>query len=84
MLIRASLLFILVAAATALAISLTVSLPEIPLLRYVVLAAPLVGAAVVVMAWYELGAPSPRSSVRLRTGTDSRARIVQGRPSSAP
>ena len=71
MLIRSLLLFTLVAAVTALAILLTIQLPEIALLRYVVLAAPIVGAAVVLIEWYDLGAPSPLAA-------------VQGQPVSAP
>jgi hypothetical protein len=82
-------LFALVAAVTAVAVLKLVPLPEIPLLRYVVYAMPLIGAVVVVREWLAAGAPSPLSArlsgqqhgqpVRTAAG----ARIVQERPSSA-
>jgi hypothetical protein len=62
MLTRALLLFGLIAAVTVGAIVATVQLPEIPLLRYAVLAALLIGALMVVVGWYDpdaLGSSGP-------------------------
>jgi hypothetical protein len=56
MLTRALLLFGLIAGVSAGAILVTVQLPEIPLLRYAVLAAPLIGALVVVVGWFDADA----------------------------
>lgn len=89
MLTRALLLFVLVAAVTAVAVLKLVPLPEIPLLRYAVYAMPLIGAVVVVREWYAAGAPSPLSvrqfkrKQRQPVRTVAGARIVQERPSSA-
>jgi hypothetical protein len=59
---RALLLFGLIAAVTVGTIVATVQLPEIPLLRYAVLAALMIGALVVIVAWYDpdaLGSSGP-------------------------
>jgi hypothetical protein len=53
MLTRALLLFGLIAGVSVGAILTTVHLPEIALLRYAVLAAPLIGALVVVIGWLD-------------------------------
>jgi hypothetical protein len=83
---RALLLFGLIAAVTAGALVATVQLPEIPLLRYAVLAALLIGALVVVVAWYDpdaLGSSGPRRD--RQTGqsgqTPTEACIVRAGPS---
>jgi hypothetical protein len=78
---RAVLLYGLVVVVTSLVIVRIVPLPEIPLLRYAVFAAPLIGALIVVLEWYEAGAPRLRSRLRLPAPTAGRAHIVQGRPS---
>ena len=82
MLTRALLLFGLIAAVTAVAIVAIIQLPEIPLLRYAVLAAPLIGAMVVVVTWYDAGAPAPSFLVSRprRSRSPARARIVQEGP----
>jgi hypothetical protein len=85
---RALVLFALVAAVTAVAVLKLVPLPEIPLLRYVVYAMPLVGAVVVVREWLAAGAPSPlpvrqASKPSRPTRTAAGARIVQERSISA-
>jgi len=74
---RAVLLYGLVAAVAMVAILGTVHLPEIPLLRYAVFAAPLLGALVVVLEWYEAGAPPFRSPKRRIARTTGEARVVQ-------
>lgn len=79
MLTRALLLFGLIAAVSAGAILATVQLPEIPLLRYAVLAAPLIGALVVVVGWLDadaLGAARTTWARQLAL-TPTEARIVQ-------
>lgn len=89
MLTRALVLYALVAAVTAVAVLKIVPLPEIPLLRYVVYAMPLIGAVVVVREWLAAGAPSPlpsRESERKRSRpvrTMTGARIVREQPTSA-
>ena len=83
---RTLLLFGLIAAVTVGTIVATVQLPEIPLLRYAVLAALLIGALVVVFAWYDpdaLGSSRPRRDRQTgRSGqTPTEARIVRAEPS---
>jgi hypothetical protein len=84
-LIRALALYALVAGITAVAVLKVVPLPEIPLLRYVVYATPLIGALVVVREWYETARPSlhaaPEQPRPVRTAAG--ARIVWERLSSA-
>jgi hypothetical protein len=88
MVTRALLLFGLIAGVSVGAILATVQLPEIPLLRYAVLAAPLIGALVVVVGWLDadaLGASHPVRARRLASAP-TEARIVQRgrRPEEMP
>jgi hypothetical protein len=84
-LIRALALYALVAGITAVAVLAMVPLPEIPLLRYVVYATPLIGAIVVVREWYETARPGlrPTPEQRRPVRTAAGARIVWERLSSA-
>src|SRR5215213_11416852 len=61
---RAVLLCVTMYLVTTLAILRLVSLPEIPLLRYVALALPAFASAMLVAYWLELGAPWPAVSLR--------------------
>src|SRR5215213_2092141 len=63
LIVRAVLLFLMTYLVTTLAILRLVSLPEIPLLRYVALALPAFASAMLVAYWLELGAPWPAVSL---------------------
>src|SRR4051794_28326745 len=64
LIVRAVLLFVMTYLVTTLAILRLVSLPEIPLLRYVALTLPSFASAMLVVYWLELGAPWPAVSLR--------------------
>ena len=74
--LRAVLLFAAVYAATTGAILGLVPLPEIPLLRYVALAIPVVTSAILVASWVEMGAPWPTVSKAARSSQQGEGQIA--------
>ena len=73
MIARAVLLFVTFYAVMTLALLGLLTLPDIALLRYAVLALPVLASTMVVISWLERGAPWPSAS-RLRRHDVTRTR----------
>lgn len=76
MIARAAVLFMAAYAVTMITVLALMRLPEIPLLRYVALAIPVLSSLTVVGYWLEQGAPWPSLSVPRRLAPRGTQRII--------